>query len=84
MENPAPENATSREEWPASMVPPGSIQDRGMCEEKRTNDCPAEDSALNSGRLVFPPFEPRFIFKRLTFSNERKEAPPDIRTQTRS
>lgn len=31
------------------MGPPGSTLDRGMCVEKRTNDRPEEDGALNSG-----------------------------------
>jgi RNA-directed DNA polymerase len=53
------------------MVPPGSIQDRGMCEKKRTDDCSAESSALNSGRLVFPPFEPIYLQRANAF--QRKE-----------
>jgi hypothetical protein len=32
-----------------------------MCEEKRTDDRPAEDGALNSGRLVSIPFEEIFL-----------------------
>ena len=45
MENPAPKDASM-----ASVeVPPGSSQDRGMCEEKRTNDRPEEGGTLNSG-----------------------------------
>lgn len=71
MENPAPEDATSNEEWPAFMVPPGSIQDRGMCEEKRIDDCSAEGSALNSGRLMIPPFGPIYLQKANAF--QRKE-----------
>ena len=71
MENPAPEDASLKGEWPAFMVPPGSIQDRGMCEEKRTDDRPAEGGALNSGRLVFPPFEPIYLQKANVF--QRKE-----------
>ena len=57
MENPAPKDAT----WQVSEVPPGSLQDRGMCEEKRTDDRPAEDGALNSGCLVSIPFEEIFL-----------------------
>jgi len=45
MENPAPKDAT----WQVSKVPPGSLQDRGMREEKRTDDCSSKGSALNSG-----------------------------------
>ena len=71
MENPAPEDATSNEERRASMVPPGSNQDRGMCEKKRTDDRPAEGGALNSGRLVIPPFEPIYLQRANVF--QRKE-----------
>jgi hypothetical protein len=71
MENPAPEDATSSEERRASMVPPGSNQDRGMCEKKRTDDRPAEGGALNSGRLVFPPFEAIYLQGASVF--QRKE-----------
>ncbi len=53
------------------MVPPGSNQDRGMCEKKRTDDRPAEGGALNSGRLVFPPFEPIYLLGASVF--QRKE-----------
>lgn len=45
MENPAPEDTPRR----VSKVPPGSNQDRGMCEEKREDDRPEEGGALNSG-----------------------------------
>lgn len=62
MENPAPEDSLSKEKWQVSMVPPGSNQDRGMCEEKRTNDRPEEGGTLNSGCLVIPPFEPIYPF----------------------
>ena len=61
MENPAPEDASSKGEWQVSMVPPGSTLDRGMCEEKRTDDRPAEDGALNSGRLVPTPTEEIYL-----------------------
>jgi RNA-directed DNA polymerase len=53
------------------MVPPGSNQDRGMCEKKRTDDRPAEGGALNSGRLVIPPFEPIYLQRANVF--QRKE-----------
>jgi hypothetical protein len=32
----------------------GVDQDRGMCEEKRNDDRPAEGGTLNSGRLIAP------------------------------
>ena len=67
MENPASKDASSNEEWQASMVPPGSNQDRGMCEKKRTNDRSEEGGALNSGRLVFPPFEPIYLHRANAF-----------------
>ena len=57
MENPAPKDAT----WQVSEVPPGSSQDRGMCEEKRTDDRPAEGGTLNSGRLAPPPSEEIYL-----------------------
>jgi len=45
MENPVSKDTL----WQVSEVPPGSLQDRGMCVEKRTNDRPEEGGALNSG-----------------------------------
>jgi len=39
----------------------GVEQDRGMCEEKRTDDRPAEDGALNSGRLAPTPVEEIYL-----------------------
>jgi hypothetical protein len=57
MENPAPTDAT----WQVSEVPPGSSQDRGMREEKRTDDRPAEGGTLNSGRLAPPPSEAIYL-----------------------
>src|SRR6478752_2860609 len=57
MENPAPEDAT----WQVSKVPPGSNQDRGMREEKRTDDRPAGDGALNSGRPAPTPSEEIYL-----------------------
>lgn len=61
MENPVPEDASSKGEWQVSKVPPGSTLDRGMCEEKRTDDHPAEGGALNSGRLVPTPVEEIYL-----------------------
>jgi len=46
MKNPASTDAT----WQVSGDSTGVAQDRGMCEEKRTDDHPAEGGALNSGR----------------------------------
>ena len=57
MENPAPKDATRQ----VSKVPPGSNQDRGMHEEKRTDDRPAEGGTLNSGRLAPPPSEEIYL-----------------------
>ena len=57
MKNPAPEDASRQ----VSKVPPGSFQDRGMCEEKRTDDRPAEGGTLNSGRLAPPPTEEIYL-----------------------
>ena len=57
MKNPAPKDAIPKGKWQASKVPPGSSQDRGMCEEKRKNDRPAEGGTLNSGRLAPFPIE---------------------------
>lgn len=51
MENPASEDASPQGEWQVSRVLPGSTG-RGMCEEKRTDDHPAEGGTLNSGRLT--------------------------------
>ena len=48
MENPASEGASLASVKDST----GVDQDRGMCKEKRTDDRPAEDGALNSGRLV--------------------------------
>ena len=61
MENPAPEDASSKGEWQVSKVPPGSTLDRGMCEEKRTDDRPEEGGALNSGRPVPTPIEEIYL-----------------------
>ena len=62
MENPAPKDAT----WQVSKVPPGSLQDRGMGEEKRTDDCSSRGSALNSGDpFSLPPGNRRDIGSQL-------------------
>ena len=56
MENPAPEDAILASVQGST----GVDQDRGMGEEKRKDDRPAEGGALNSGRLTAPdvPEEP--------------------------
>ena len=56
MENPVPTDAPRQ----VSEVPQGSLQDRGMCEEKRTDDRPEEDGALNSGGPT--PVPPEMIY----------------------
>jgi hypothetical protein len=61
--NPAPKDAT----WQVSEVPPGSFQDRGMYEEKRTDDRPAEGGALNSGRLFPTPVEEIYLQRANAF-----------------
>ena len=60
MENPAPEGPLERR---GPKVPPGSTLDRGMHAEKRRNDCPEEDSALNSGGPERGPSEAIHLLK---------------------
>jgi hypothetical protein len=55
MENPASESAILKGKWQALMVPPGFTLDRGMWEEKRTDDCSSMGGALNSGGLAPTP-----------------------------
>ena len=50
MENPAPKDASMASVQGST----GVVTDRGMCEEKRKNDRPAEGGTLNSGRLAGP------------------------------
>ena len=50
MENPTSKGASKA----SAQGSTGVDQDRGMCEEKRTDDRPAEGGALNSGRLIAP------------------------------
>ena len=59
--NPVSEDTSPEGERQVSKVPPGSTLDRGMCEEKRTDDRPAEGGALNSGRLVPTPLEEIYL-----------------------
>src|SRR6476620_12235072 len=79
MENPAPEDAT----WQVSKVPPGS-SGRGMCEEKRTDDRPAEGGALNSGRPAPAPHEEIYLQRINDFqpkegvAKEARESDPPI------
>ena len=80
MENPAPTDAT----WQVSKVPPGSSQDRGMCEEKREDERPAEDDALNSGGLAAIPPEEIYLQRINDFqpqegiAKEAQESDPPI------
>ena len=48
MENPASKGASMA----SAQGSTGVDQDRGMCEEKRKNDRPAEGGTLNSGRRM--------------------------------
>ena len=61
MENPVSKDAPLKEDRQVSKIPPGSTLDRGMCEEKRTDDHPEEGGALNSGRLAPSPTEEIFL-----------------------
>ena len=79
MENPAPKDASMASVQGST----GVDQDRGMCEEKRTDDRPAEGGTLNSGRLDVPRPLERSTFSGPTTSNPKKESPKDIRNQTR-
>ena len=80
MENPAPKDASRQ----VSEVPPGSNQDRGMCEEKRTNDRPEEDGTLNSGGPASTPQEEIFLQRINDFqpnegsAKETRESDPPI------
>ena len=57
MENPASEDASKARVKDST----GVDQDRGMCIEKRTDDCPAEGGALNSGRPAPTPSEEIYL-----------------------
>jgi len=57
MKNPASTDAI----WQVSEGSTGVDQDRGMCEEKRKDDRPAEGDALNSGRLTPAPMEEIYL-----------------------
>ena len=70
MENPAPESAILKGKWQALKVPPGSTLDRGMWKEKRIDDCPEEDSALNSGRLFPIPVEEIYLQRANDFQRQ--------------
>lgn len=43
------------------MDPPGSTLDRGMCIEKRMDDCSEENSTLNSGDPRCAPLETIYL-----------------------
>ena len=57
MKNPAPEDASKASVQGST----GVVTGRGMCEEKRNDDRPAEDGTLNSGRLVSPAVEEIYL-----------------------
>ena len=52
----------------------GVGQDRGMCEEKRTDDRPAEGGALNSGRLAPAPMEEIYLQRLYDFQPQEGSA----------
>jgi group II intron reverse transcriptase/maturase len=57
MENPASEGASLA----SAQDPAGVVTGRGMCEEKRNDDRPAEGGTLNSGRLTAPADEEIYL-----------------------
>jgi group II intron reverse transcriptase/maturase len=57
MENPAPNDASLASVQGST----GVEQDRGMCEEKRNDDHPAEGGTLNSGRRMAPAAEEIYL-----------------------
>ena len=81
MENSAPEDSL---DWRESKVPPGSNQDRGMCEKKRNNDRPEEGGTLNSGGLPSTPHEEIYLQRINDFqpqegiAKEGQESDPPI------
>lgn len=75
MENPAPEDAPRR----ALKVPPGSNQDRGMCVEKRPDDCPEEGSTSNSGDPGRVPSRAILSLRGGSHQLEREEAAESAR-----
>jgi len=62
----------------------GVDQDRGMCEEKRNDDRPAEDGTLNSGDPAAPSVEAIYLQRTNDFqpkegiANSRRESDPPI------
>jgi RNA-directed DNA polymerase len=57
MENPAPKDASLA----SAQGSTGVVTGRGMCEEKRTDDRPAEGGTLNSGRPAPAPSEEIYL-----------------------
>jgi RNA-directed DNA polymerase len=57
MENPASKGASMA----SAQGPTGVVTGRGMCEEKRNDDRPAEGGTLNSGRPVPAPHEEIYL-----------------------
>jgi len=57
MENPASEGASEA----SAQDPTGVVTGRGMCEEKRKMNHPAEGGTLNSGRLIAPADEEIYL-----------------------
>jgi RNA-directed DNA polymerase len=57
MENPASEGASLA----SAQDPTGVVTGRGMCEEKRKMNHPAEGGTLNSGRLIAPADEEIYL-----------------------
>ena len=78
--NPVPTDAPRQ----VSEVPSGSLQDRGMCEEKRTDDRPEEGGALNSGDLASTPLVEIYLQRINDFqpqegsAKEAQESDPPI------
>ena len=70
MENPASTDAT----WQVSEDSTGVAQDRGMCEEKRTDDRPEEGGALNSGGLASTPIEEIYLQRINDFQRQEGSA----------
>jgi RNA-directed DNA polymerase len=59
MENPASIGASKASVYDSA----GVDQDRGICEEKRNDDRPAEGGTLNSGRLMAPAAEGIYLLR---------------------
>jgi hypothetical protein len=70
MKNPASKGASMASVQDST----GVDQDRGMCEEKRTDDRPAEGGALNSGRLAPAPLEEIYLQRLNDFQPQEGSA----------